>query len=279
MKRIHYFTAISTIGFATYILPLQGSFIAGFGGDYVTANTTSQASLVDIAGSPTGSDSIRQIGGFGTLINPVIDANYSGPAFRGGAQALKIGVNANNGLVTADVYQDAAGDYIRLFSQTPSGVSAGSSLNFVALWDVSTTFGDLEGISGRTAGGVSGSVISRFMIETSAGAYYVSDTSISGGFGGSTWSVADVSAESWALFTPGAADWRGDYGSLTFNASILDTTDIVGVGWFASAAVSSGTNATLTIRDFNVTAVPEPSTYALLGGLVALGFVMWRRRR
>jgi hypothetical protein len=36
-----------------------------------------------------------------------------------------------------------------------------------------------------------------------------------------------------------------------------------------------GTSGSVTMG----TIVPEPSTYALLGGLLALGFVMWRRRR
>ncbi|MCD8483748.1 MAG: PEP-CTERM sorting domain-containing protein [Verrucomicrobia bacterium] len=34
-----------------------------------------------------------------------------------------------------------------------------------------------------------------------------------------------------------------------------------------------------SIGDFSMTAIPEPSTYAALFGLLALGFVAWRRRR
>lgn len=37
--------------------------------------------------------------------------------------------------------------------------------------------------------------------------------------------------------------------------------------------------ANLTFDNFNVSVIPEPGTYALLGGLAALGIVMLRRRR
>jgi len=42
--------------------------------------------------------------------------------------------------------------------------------------------------------------------------------------------------------------------------------------------VNQGTTPSPIYFD-NVVAVPEPSTFALLGGLMAFGFVMWRRRR
>jgi hypothetical protein len=44
--------------------------------------------------------------------------------------------------------------------------------------------------------------------------------------------------------------------------------------------ISIGTyNNTFAIDDFEITAVPEPSTYALLAGLATLGLVIMRRRR
>lgn len=66
-----------------------------------------------------------------------------------------------------------------------------------------------------------------------------------------------------------------------------------GTGFFTSyvGTISSGLTGTVTLSDpsynntvFTVTsltisAVPEPSTYAALAGLAALGFVAWRRRR
>lgn len=253
--------------------------IASFGGDYVSSNQASQASLQDISSTPTASDSIRQIGGFNTLANPVIGDDYSGPAFFAGAQAVKIGVNANNGLAEAEIINDGGSDHLRLFAQTPGGVTAGSSLSYVFRMEVAdTTYSDLTSFSAQSAGGVSGSLVSRLMIETSDGDFYLSNTSISGGFGGNTWSISDLSAENWALFTPGADVWSGNFESLDFN-TVLDDETVTAVGWFASRPVDSGTNSALTIREFEVTAIPEPSVYAALFGLAGLVLVFLRRRR
>ena len=41
---------------------------------------------------------------------------------------------------------------------------------------------------------------------------------------------------------------------------------------------AAGQNRTMNVSDFTVTQVPEPGTYALIGGLLALGFVMVHRR-
>lgn len=254
--------------------------IASFGGDYVTVNQNSQASLVDLSGVPTASDSIRERGGFGVTNNPTINADYTGPAFNGGAQVVKFGSTAANGLSDAAVFNDAGGDYVDLFAQSPSGTN-NSHLNFIFSMDVNTSYGDLTSFSGRTAGGVSAAVTSRFMIRDTGGTLYLSTTNISGGFGGSTWEIADLSTESWAIFTPGAENWRGDFGSLTFDQTISGSTAIDQVGWFASRDSGAGgfTNSRLTIREFNVQAIPEPSAYAMLAGLLTLGAVMLRRRR
>lgn len=38
-------------------------------------------------------------------------------------------------------------------------------------------------------------------------------------------------------------------------------------------------NANFVLSEFSITAIPEPSTYALLAGVLALGLATWRRRR
>jgi hypothetical protein len=248
--------------------------LVAWGGEYVASDQDSQASLQDISGVPTASDSIRQVGGWGAAAQPASD--YTGPAFTGGAQVVKFGLDSTTGSATAKVINDAGGDYISLFAQSPSGTT-NSHQSFFVNFDVNTTYSSISAFSGRTAGGVASSVISRFMVTTDGGDIYLSNTSIGGGFGGATWSISDLSAEQWALFTPGSDNWRGDFASLTFDTTLASEA-ITQVGWFASrdAGTAGFTNATLTIRDFTV--VPEPSTYAILAGIGALGLVLLRRR-
>lgn len=58
--------------------------------------------------------------------------------------------------------------------------------------------------------------------------------------------------------------------------SIADVSNVLAV--FTVNADAAGVGA-ISIDNFNMTAIPEPGTYALLGGLLALGYVMVRRRR
>lgn len=64
-----------------------------------------------------------------------------------------------------------------------------------------------------------------------------------------------------------------DGANLVFAATGQSTYTFAGLGYFAL----NGDGRTLSWTA-NATAVPEPSTYALLGGLGALGLVWWRRR-
>lgn len=86
--------------------------------------------------------------------------------------------------------------------------------------------------------------------------------------------VDDTALPSWTMAPTGTApssyfaSYVGTYTGFTGGddtISIRDTSNAV-VGSFAVTGVS-------------ISAVPEPSTYAALAGLAALGFVAWRRRQ
>jgi autotransporter-associated beta strand protein len=66
-------------------------------------------------------------------------------------------------------------------------------------------------------------------------------------------------------------DWGSASG--TFGTLNLPSLSAYGLAWDTSALYTTGTLGVTT------SAVPEPSTYAALAGLAALGFVAWRRRR
>ena len=60
--------------------------------------------------------------------------------------------------------------------------------------------------------------------------------------------------------------------------SIADVSNVLAVFTTNIGAVGDGDGA-ISIDNFNMTAIPEPGTYALLGGLLALGYVMVGRRK
>lgn len=110
--------------------------------------------------------------------------------------------------------------------------------------------------------------------------------------GGSKWAVSDQSivtssgtatpvAGSWALstFTFSALDTGnllGGIGAPVDQATVL--ANATGVGIFSSFSSGTWWADRATQIDSIVVAVPEPATYALLAGFMALGGVMLRRR-
>jgi hypothetical protein len=85
--------------------------------------------------------------------------------------------------------------------------------------------------------------------------------------------------DSTATFTD--ADFTGSTANPRTITGLTDSLDATGIAngqdlWIRIAASGSGTSS--LIDNLSVTAVPEPSTYALMGGFVALGLVMLRRR-
>lgn len=85
---------------------------------------------------------------------------------------------------------------------------------------------------------------------------------------GSTYWVVPLSDVSWYLNNPGSAPVGQNSSGYAF-VNTLENID--GAGW-----TGAGSNR----YSLSVTAVPEPSTYAMAGiGMAAAGLLRWRRRR
>jgi hypothetical protein len=79
------------------------------------------------------------------------------------------------------------------------------------------------------------------------------------------------------LTSPLAELTTGDYVGLVASSTLVPdagslTVNFTGVNQWDNLKLGSSGSLVLV-------AVPEPSTFALLGGVLALGFVMYRRRR
>lgn len=148
--------------------------------------------------------------------------------------------------------------------------------------------------------------------------YTINISSFDGGDVGDTVVFQAYALKNIGAFTYGVADFgvNADGGELSFNTlrnsddggaggssvEVVTAQEIVGTGnltgtitladdsfvgaddWlyfaFSSRSASGGaSNPSFSINSVNVTAVPEPSVYALLSGLLAISFVMVRRRK
>jgi hypothetical protein len=267
-------------------ISLNASLVVDWGGDYVSADTT--FTLPEDLNNDKTADR-----GFGTAEVDAISATffdsatsiapasgYTGPAFYGGFQAVSAdaGTGSQSHSSTDQVGRTRV-DEQGTSDQLIWGNNNGKYFSAVTLWSVSgVSLASGSSIDMNiTFIGDNGGESVRFMVE-SAGQWYVSDTA-SGSASTGLFSLGGTALddELWHAVT-----LNDDvYTDLNYNVSgapvSLSLVDIDWVGfYFNTTNTENGSN--FGIDSFEVNAVPEPSTYALLGGLMALGFVLYRRR-
>jgi hypothetical protein len=142
-----------------------------------------------------------------------------------------------------------------------------------------TTLADISNVRYQTRPGSDGNFPSRLAIQV-GGAWYLSSTSCAL-TGTGVWSdsiYTDLAGETWIT---GAFDGITLDPDVSDNATtLLNATDIVtGYGMYADLDLAVGGDSRIRMNEMVITAVPEPSTYALLAGTLAALALIARRRR
>ena len=87
----------------------------------------------------------------------------------------------------------------------------------------------------------------------------------------------DIQDSNWVAFTPGTSLALSGAGDTLADLGV--SGNLQSVGFWVNTTSGTGSNRQWRVDDLEVTAIPEPSTYAALIGLLALVFVARRRLR
>lgn len=207
-----------------------------------------------------------------TLYNPLAPAlGYNGPAFGGAATK-----NQNNNFV-----HNAAGDYMQLLANMgTTGTDAERFYESMLAWNGGaggsgqsaflTSDDQLESFHVEFKGrGTANNPTVSVLLETTAGWYQSTQTAQASG---KTDTVFDANIAS--------LTWTGysRFGVTAGAGTAPDTTDIVSVGFYLSDT-NDGSNGFSGgfVRNFEVTAIPEPATLGIVAS-VGIGVLFIRRR-
>jgi len=178
---------------------------------------------------------------------------------------------ANVALINNHVNDTSTQDIIRYIGGGPG--AAGIDVSMLGVWTSGSNLGTLDTVSFSWAKSSGQDWTSHAVIRLGTSFYVSEDLGVGGQDGTGNWEMmAATFASTWYNYDPVSS--VSTVGSL---ANIADFSNLTGAGFLIKA------DSDLNFRDayvnaFSTTVVPEPGTYALLFGALALGGVMWRRR-
>jgi hypothetical protein len=262
-------------------------------GCFLTLGSYAQVNVISYSGTGQVTSNM-DLGGIGLFdtnapISPATD--YAGPRFFGGVATS----DATNAPISEwRIFNDLFFGNIPLTSDwigvaTPSTLIGPAKHHYAFLHFRQADFADLSTLAGgvrlnadtslsfrarRTGGNPS---FARFVVETDAGFFVSSSTELTAGQANGVELIvlADPTSTNWFAYDPDASL------SVIGGAASPDLNNVVGLGiWFDNVRAGDATSGMgFYVTDIQLTAIPEPRTYAALFGLLALGAVVWRRRK
>jgi hypothetical protein len=212
-----------------------------------------------------------------TLSNSILASpSYVGPAIYGGVYGYsEIAVAASGAVVGVARSESANPDIVRF--QSPIGTATVAQVLNGALLFGTPTGTPLSGYSALSTdirmalNATSGNYAVHWMVVGNDGISYVSQATTGALLADFASYQIDPSSTLWSVAAP---DAQMALAGLDFSLGSAAIGNVTHAGIYLSA---NTTNHTFDLRSF--TAVPEPTTYAALLGVLALGVVAWRRRR
>lgn len=199
-----------------------------------------------------------------SAVSPTVGANYYGSA---GSDITPEFGGANAAWNTKNIVNNADGDRINFGHNTTDPFAS------TVIWEASEAF-DLNTLSIEILAQGAASAEWRYVIQK-GGSTYVSDATSMGAWFAGAGNTLTASSLTWYDFTIQAGvGGTGTVGSV----AAIDMTDVTGVGYYSELVDAAGGFQSSQTRYFQATAVPEPSTYALIAGMLALTSVALRRR-